>query len=63
MPNYRVTLFYNASASYEVEAADEDSAVEKAHAVSSNEPDLDFSHRLNLDFTDADVEEDEEEMS
>ena len=61
MPKYRVNLFYHASASYEVEAADEDSALEEAKRVENSESEHEFHERLILDFSDSDVYEDKED--
>ena len=59
MPRYRVNLCYHGSADYQLEAADEDSAIEEAKRLNELESEEDFRGRLNLDFTDADVYEDE----
>ena len=59
MPKYRVNLFYHGSASYDVEAEAEHSAIEEAKRLKDAESaELFFEDRLNLDFTDADVYED-----
>jgi hypothetical protein len=55
MPKYRVNLFYNGSASYTVEAADEDDALEEAKRLNAFEPEEAFRERLNLDYTDSDA--------
>ena len=60
MPKYRVNLFYHGSASYDLEAEDEDSAIEEAKRLNNLEPEEEFRERLNLDFSDADVYEDKE---
>lgn len=60
MPKYRVNLFYHGSATYDVEAADEGSAIEEAKRLNELEPEEEFRERLNLDFTDSDVYEDKE---
>jgi hypothetical protein len=57
MPRYEVNLFYHGSASYEVEAADEDAAVVEAKRLNNLESQEEFQERLNLDFTDDDVYE------
>jgi len=61
MPKYRVNLFYHASAAYDVEAADDEAAVEGAKRLNNLESEEEFRERLNLDFTDADVYEDKED--
>jgi hypothetical protein len=61
MPKYRVNLFYHASASYDVEMVDEESAIEEAHRLAQLDSPEEFYERLNLDFTDSDVYEDKEE--
>ena len=61
MPKYRVNLFYHASADYQVEAADEDSAIEEAKRIEASESEEEFQKRLNLDFSDADAHEDKED--
>lgn len=61
MPKYRVNLFYHGSASYDVEAADEFSAIEEAKRINELESDEEFKERLNLDFSDADAYEDKED--
>lgn len=61
MPKYRVILYYHGSATYDVETADEGSAIEEAKRLNDLELEHDFRERLNLDFTDAMVEEDQEE--
>ena len=60
MPKYRVNLFYHGSAAYDVEAADEDAALEEAKRLHELETEEEFRERLNLDFTDDDVYEDKE---
>ena len=60
MPKYRVNLFYHGSASYDVEAADEDAAVVEAKRLRDEESEEEFQERLNLDLTDHDVYEGEE---
>ena len=60
MPKYRVNLFYHGSAAYDVEAADECSAIEEAKRLNNLEPEEEFRERLNLDFSDADAYEDKE---
>jgi hypothetical protein len=61
MPTYRVNLFYHGSAAYDIEAADEEAAIEEAKRLNNMEPEAEFRERLNLDFTDSDVYEDKEE--
>lgn len=61
MPKYRVNLFYHGSASYDVEAGDEDAALKEAKRLKDVESDEEFMWRLNLNLTDADVYEDKEE--
>lgn len=60
MVKYRVNLYFHASVSYDVEAADEESAVIEAQRLSQCEDDLAFCGHLNLDYTDNSVELDEE---
>ena len=57
MPKYRVILDYSASVSYDVEAADEDDAIEVAKQVEV--PDELFLPKLmeNLEFSDAWVDQ------
>jgi hypothetical protein len=57
MPKYCVNLFYHGSASYDVEADDEDAAVVEAKRLNNLESQEEFQERLNLDFTDDDVYE------
>ena len=61
MPKYRVNLFYHGSASYDVEAADEDAALEEAKRIELSESEEEFHKRLILDFSDSDVYEDKED--
>lgn len=61
MVKYRVNLFYHASADYQVEAADEDSAIEEAKRLNDLESDEEFKERITLGFSDADAYEDKEE--
>ena len=61
MPKYRVNLFYTGSADYEVEAADEDSAIEEAKRLNELESDEEFNERITLEFSDADAYEDKED--
>jgi hypothetical protein len=61
MPKYRVNLFYHASASYDVETPDEDSALEEARRLEQLDSPQEFYERLNLDYEDSDVYEDKEE--
>ena len=61
MPKYRVNLIYHVSAAYDVEAADERSAIEEAKRLHDLESDEEFQERVNMDFTDADAYEDKEE--
>jgi len=60
MPKYRVILYYHGSSSYDVEAADEDAALEEAKRLNNLESEEEFRERLNLDFTDDSVYEDKE---
>ena len=61
MPKYRVNLIYHGSASYDVEAADEEAAIEEAKRLNNLESEEEFRERLNLDYTDSDVYEDKED--
>jgi hypothetical protein len=61
MPKYRVNLFYHGSSAYDVEAADEDAALEEAKRLNNSESEEEFRERLTLDFTDSDVYEDKED--
>ena len=63
MPNYQVTLFFDAMAEYEVEAADDDAAIREAHRLNDLGTEADFNERLSLYYTGADVYEDEEDTS
>jgi hypothetical protein len=62
MPKYQVTLFYHASASYDVEAADEGAALEEVdHQRQEESSEEFFRDRLILDYTDSNIEEDKED--
>ena len=61
MPRYRVNLFYHGSADYQVEASDEDSAIEEAKRLNDLESDEEFKERIILEFSDADAYEDKED--
>ena len=61
MAKYRVNLFYHLSAAYDVEAADEDAALEEAQRLSNLESEEEFNERSNRDYSDADVYEDKEQ--
>ena len=61
MTKYTVTLFFHASADYEVEAADEAAAMEEALRLNCLESESELIEHLNLDFTDADIYEVEED--
>ena len=56
-----MNLIYHVSAAYDVEAADERSAIEEAKRLHDLESDEEFQERVNMDFTDADAYEDKEE--
>ncbi len=61
MPKSRVNMFYHGSASYDVEAADADAAVDEAWRLKDVESQEEFEERFNLDYTgDYDVYEDKE---
>jgi hypothetical protein len=57
MPKYRVSIYYSASIDYEVEAEDEDSALDLALAI--EEPKDVWSEKVweNIEFADAFVRE------
>ena len=61
MPNYQVTLYFEATAAYDVEAADEDAAIREAHRLNDLGTEADFNERVSLYYTGADVYEDEED--
>lgn len=57
MPKYRVSIYYSASADFEVEAPDEDSAIEIAKAI--EDPPDEFPGKImeSLEYEDAFVRE------
>ena len=59
MPKYNVVLFYHASATFQVEAEDEDKAVELARWLSDNELDKEFYKRLKLELKEGNEQVDE----
>lgn len=63
MPKYDVVLFYHASATYTVEAEDEEAALEAARLQAGGEPEEQLMERLVLDleYGDEQVDETEEE--
>ena len=61
MAKYQVTLYFEAAAAYDVEAVDEANAIADALELNSMESEAELAEHLNLNFTDADVEEDEVE--
>lgn len=61
MPKYRVVFYYHASATYDVETADEASAVQEARRLKDLQSEDEFHDQLILDSTDTVVEVDEEE--
>jgi hypothetical protein len=56
MPKYDVVLFYHASATYTVEAEDEDAAVWEAKRLDIDETEEQFHERLNIEIIDDDYQ-------
>ena len=50
MPKYRVTLYYTLAEEYEVEAEDEERAIDAAKMLNDQETDEEMVARSNLEF-------------
>ena len=57
MPKYRVSIYYSASADFEVEAPDGDSAIELAKGIEMNDDEFTEKIGSTLEFEDAMAEE------